>query len=233
VRKQAAPGSKPILMEKIIQTKAANASAFTPSFPLGTMRVLLLAALGTTLFIAGCGTQAPAPSPQAENKTVAPAIPPEIDDAAKALLGSSAQVLVFGDLAKTGKQQFLAANVVPKTPDSKVAGLVVTRAIIAENRDGKWTEVLHCDEYLKNAKGYLGMTPVSPVTGWKLQFEQSPMLGLQLYFTQVPTAVETTQPAPIAVRWNPTAKRYQSLDRNYEHFLGEASELKAVRSQLR
>ena len=72
----------------------------------------------------------------------------------------------------------------------------------------------------------------SPVTGWKLQFEQSPMLGLQLYFTPVQTAAET-HPAPIGVRWNPKAKRYQSLDRNYEHFLGEASELKAVRSQLR
>src|SRR6202011_1365532 len=198
-------------MKKIIPTQSAraNASASTPSFLLGTKLVLVLAALGVTLFIAGCGTQSPPATSKAEAKPVAPAIPAEIDDAAKALLGSSAQVLVFGDLAKTGKQQFLAANEVPKTPNSKVAGLVVTRAIIAENNDGKWTEVLHCDEYLKNAKGYLGRTPVSPVTGWKLQFEQSPMLGLQLYFTQVPTAVETTQPAPIAVRWNPTAKRYQ------------------------
>lgn len=219
-------------MKKIIPIQSANASPFAPSFPRGAKRVLALAALGVTLFMAGCGSQAPAPAPQAENKPAAPAVPPEIDDAAKALLGSTAHVLVFGDLANTAKQQFLAANEVPKTPDSKVAGLVVTRAIIAENRDGKWTEVLHCDEYLKNAKGYLAGTPVSPVTGWKLQFEQSPMLGLQLYFTPVQTAVET-HPAPIGVRWNPAAKRYQSLDRNYERFLGEAVALQNVRSQLR
>lgn len=213
------------------EASSANASAFTPSFSLGSLGTKQgLTALIAILFIAGCGTQTPAPTPKSE--VAAPAVPAEIDDAAKTLLGSSAQVLVFGDLAKTGKQQFLAANEVPKTPNSKVAGLVVTRAIIAENRDGKWTEVLHCDEYLKNTKGYLAMTPVSPVTGWKLQFEQSAMLGLQLYFTPVQTASES-HPATIGVRWNPTAKRYQSLDRNYEHFLGEAAALENVRSQLR
>ncbi|GAC1619023.1 MAG: hypothetical protein PVS2B2_04190 [Candidatus Acidiferrum sp.] len=181
---------------------------------------------------AGCGTDTPKPVTKAESKPVALAIPAEIDDAAKALLGSSAQVLVFGDLAKTGKQQFLAANVVPNTPNSKVAGLVVTRAIVAENEDGKWTEVLHCDEYLKNRKGYLAMTPLSPVTGWKLQFEQSAMLGLALYFTPLQTATES-HTFPIGVRWNAATKRYQSLDRNYEHFLGEAVALENVRSQLR
>jgi hypothetical protein len=215
-------------MKETMQNNATGAHPFAsmPSFSLGTKRIFL--ALGAVLLIAGCGTQGPAPKAE----PAAPAIPAEIDDAAKALLGSSAQVLIFGDLAKTGKQQFLAANEVPKTPNSKVAGLVVTRAIIAENQDGKWTEVLHCDEFLKNTKGYLAMTPVSPVTGWKLQFEQSAMLGLQLYFTPVQTASET-HPGTIGIRWNPAVKRYQSLDRNYEHFLGEAAALENVRSQLR
>jgi hypothetical protein len=227
-------------MEQIIQNVAVNANApsWRTSFVLRAKRRLMPSVLIAVFFSAaaflsaGCGTDTPKPATQAESKPARPAIPPEIEDAAKALLGSSAQVLVFGDLAKTGKQQFLAANVVPNTPNSKVAGLVVTRAIIAENEDGKWMELLHCDEYLKNTKGYLAMTPLSPVTGWKLQFEQSDMLGLQLYFTPLQTATES-HVFPIGVRWNAATKRYQSLDRNYEHFLGEAVALENVRSQLR
>ncbi len=67
-------------------------------------------------------------------------------------MGGDAQVLLYGDLAKTGKQQILAANVVPNTPKSVVAGTVVTRAIVAENEDGKWTESMCADEYLKDPR---------------------------------------------------------------------------------
>jgi hypothetical protein len=87
-------------------------------------------------------------------------------------------VLVYGDLAKTGKQQVLVANVVPKTPKDSIPGTIVTRAVVAENDDGKWQELFRCDEHLKNAKGYLGMTPIEPVTGWRLQFEQDVVTGL-------------------------------------------------------
>ena len=45
-------------------------------------------------------------------------------------------------LAKNGKRQLLAANVVPKTPQNNVPGTVVTRAIVAQDDDGKWTELL-------------------------------------------------------------------------------------------
>jgi hypothetical protein len=38
---------------------------------------------------------------------------------------------------------------------------------------------------------------------------------------------------PIAVRWNPATKRYQSMDLNYEHFLTEAPSLESPRSMLR
>jgi hypothetical protein len=227
-------------MEKLTQNAVVNANApsWETSFVLGAKRRLIPLFFIAVFFpaaaflFAGCEADTPKPATQTESKPAGPAIPAEIEDAAKALLGSGAQVLVFGDLAKTGKQQFLAVNVVPNTPNSKVAGLVVTRAIIAENEDGKWMELLHCDEYLKNAKGYLAMTPLSPVTGWKLQFEQSAMLGLQLYFTLLQTATES-HGFPIGVRWNAATKRYQSLDRNYEHFLGEAVVLENVRSQLR
>ncbi len=118
-------------------------------------------ALAALLLLAGggCGgteTPKPATQPAAEAKPVAPAIPDDIQDAAKTLLGSDATVLLVGDLAKNGKKQFLAANVVPKTPKNNVPGTVITRAVVAEEDNGKWTELLRCDEHLKNAKGIFG-----------------------------------------------------------------------------
>lgn len=152
--------------------------------------------------------------------------------AAKALLGSDAQILLFGDLAKNGRPEFLAANVVPNTPKSTVAGTVVTRAVIAENDDGKWMELMRADEYLKNTKGYLGLTPFQAVSGWKLQYENSPEKGMSLYFTPV-RAGASEKTLPIAVRWNTATNRYQSMDLNYEHFLPEAPSLEKPRSILR
>jgi len=191
-----------------------------------------LGILPLAILLGGCGAEAPKPAPQAETKPAEPAIPEEIQAAAKALLGSEAQVLVFGDLAKNGKQQFLAANVVPKTPTNNLPGTIVTRAVVAENDDGKWVEVLRCDEHLKNPKGYLGLTPLVPVTGWRLQYEQSPEKGLQLYFTPLKGTTDS-HVLPIGVRWNPATKRYQSLDRTYEHFLLESPSLQDARSILR
>jgi len=141
-------------------------------------------------------------------------------------------VLLFGDLAKNGKQQFLAANVVPKTPKNNLPGTIVTRAVVAENENGQWSEILRCDEHLKNQKGFLPGTPIGGVTGWRLAFEQDPEKGLALYFTPLKGAVDT-HTLPIGVRWNPDTKRYQSLDRSYEHFLNEASALSTARSSLR
>lgn len=177
----------------------------------------------------GCGSDAPKPAADVAQK---PAVPEEIQEATKSLLGSEAQVLLFGDLAKTGKQQFLAANVVPHTPKSTMAGTVVTRAIIAENEDGKWVELMRCDEHLKNAKGYLGLTPLQAVSGWKLQYENSAEQGLALYLTPL-QAGASGRTLPIAVRWNPATKRYQSMDYTYTHFLVEAATLESPRSTLR
>ena len=94
--------------------------------------------------------------------------------------------------------------------------------VIAENQDGQWTEIFRCDEHLKNAKGYLGLTPLSSVTGWRIQYEQDPVKGLQLYFTPLKGTDDDAHVLPIGVRWNPKTKRYQSLDRNYESFLLES-----------
>jgi hypothetical protein len=183
-------------------------------------------------FVSGCGADTPKPVSQAEAKPVAPAVPEEIQLATTSLLGSESQVLAFGDLAKNGKQQFLAANVVPKTPTNNLPGTIVTRAVIAENTEGKWAEVLRCDEHLKNQKGFLGLTPLAAVTGWRLQFEQSEIKGLELYFTPLKGTTDS-HVLPIGVRWNPETKRYQSLDRTYEHFLLESPSMHDARSTLR
>jgi hypothetical protein len=181
----------------------------------------------------GCGgPEPPKPAADADKKPAAPAIPQEAQDAATTLLGSDAQVLLYGDLAKTGVQQMLAANVVPNTPKSTVAGTVVTRAVVAENLDGKWTELFRADEYLKNQKGYLGLTPLQAVTGWKLQYENSPEKGMVLYFTPIKQG-STEKTLPIAVKWNPATKRYQSMDLSYQNFLTESPALGNQRSMLR
>jgi hypothetical protein len=193
--------------------------------------VTILAATAVILpmyMLVGCGTNAPAPAsdtppPAAETKPAAPVVPPEIQSAAQTLLGSEAQVLVFGDLAKNGNQEFLAANVLPKTPTNSIPGLVVTRAVLVEKDNGKWTELLHVDEHLKNQKGFLGLTPREPVTGWRLQYEQDPVQGLQLYLT--PEKTGDPHVLPIGVRWNAKAKRYQSTDRTFEKFLPESTQL--------
>jgi hypothetical protein len=198
-------------------------------------RLPLHAACIGLLVIAAClqGCSSEAPKPAADTtKPAEPAIPEDVQDAAKVMLGSDAQVLLYGDLAKTGKQQVLVANVVPNTPKSVVAGTVVTRAVVAENDDGKWVELLRCDEYLKNSKGFLALTPLVAVTGWKLQYENGPTEGMSLYFTPI-KAGASERTLPIAVRWNPATKRYQSMDSSYTNFLLEGASLDHPRSSLR
>lgn len=193
---------------------------------------LCLSFLPLAIALGGCNTEAPKPAEQAEAKPATPAVPDEIQSAAESLLGTETQVLLFGDLAKNGKQEFLAANVVPKTPTNNLPGTIITRAVVAENSDGKWSEVLRCDEHLKNQKGFLGLTPLTSVSGWRLQYEQSDDKGLSLYFTPL-KGVTDSHVLPIGVRWNPETKRYQSLDRTYEHFLLESTSIEPARSRLR
>jgi len=244
-------GRVKFVMEKSHQTirLAANQARGAPSFQekarikgprtelsgiRGNLPGILLNLLGIMFCLTGCGEQAPGPGATAsgETKSAEPAVPEEVQGAAQALLGSETQVLVFGDLAKTGKQQFLAANVVPKTPTNNVPGTIVTRAVIAENNNGKWMELLRCDEYLKNEKGFLGLTPLNEVSGWRVQFEQDAEKGLQVYFTPLKVS-GSAHVLPIGVRWNPATRRYQSLDRTYEHFLLESPSIDAARSSLR
>jgi hypothetical protein len=196
-------------------------------------RASLVLAVGLIFCFAGCGQDNPLPKAAAEAKPAELSVSEEVQSAADALLGKDTTVMVVGDLAKNGKQEFLAANVVPKTPkNNNIPGTVVTRAVVAENQDGKWMEIFRCDEYLKNAKGYLPGTPLSGITGWRLAYDQDPEKGMALYFTPLKGTTETHQ-LPIGIRWNPATKRYQSLDRSYEHFFMEAPSLQNARSSLR
>jgi hypothetical protein len=199
---------------------------------LRSLRMISAFGLVVGLVAGGCSSDTPRPPEPSAKAPAEPVIPEEYQDAATALLGSEAKVLLYGDLAKNGTKQVLVANVVPNTPKSTVAGTVVTRAVVAQNDEGKWKELVRVDEYLKNGSGYLALTPLNPVTGWKLQYENSAIQGMYLYFTPV-TAGATEKTLPIAVRWNPEKKRYQSMDMSYQKFLPEAATLENVRSRLR
>lgn len=206
--------------------------SFCGQFLLATVTACLFAGL---LLLTGCGDDTPQkPVAEAPSKPAEPAVPEDIQAAAEKFLGNETQVLVYGDLAKTGKQEFLAANVVPKSPKNQLPGTIVTRAVLAEQDGDQWSELLRCDEYLKNSKGFLAMTPLDSVAGWRVQFDQDPVKGIQLYFTPVKGAGAADQHAlPIGVAWNPATKRFQSLDRTYEHFLLETPSLSTARSVLR
>jgi hypothetical protein len=198
-----------------------------------TLSVLVPSVLFCTLLFIGCGnTPAPKPAEQAEApKPAEPAIPPEIQAAAEGSLGSETAVLAYGDLAKTGAQQILIANVLPKTPKNNITGTIVSRAAIVEKQGTNWVQIFLCDEHLKNSKGYLGMTPIEPVTAWRIQHEQDPVKGLTVYLTPV-KGMPDAHVLPIGVQWNPKTKRYQSLDRSYQQFLLESPALSNVRTRL-
>jgi hypothetical protein len=190
---------------------------------LGFRRGIIIA-----IFLAGlleaCSHEATSNPKPAESAPAAPAIPDDIQQVADSALGSEAEVLAYGDLAKNGKQQILVINRLKKTPDTKVPGTLLTRAVVVENDGGTWKQVFLCDEHLKNQKGYLAATPLAPVTAWRLQWEQHEDVGLVMYFTPLDKPAGGYQQT-IGIKWNPEVKRYQSLDRTYEHFLGEANTL--------
>ncbi|MGA7622452.1 MAG: hypothetical protein WB630_19235 [Candidatus Acidiferrales bacterium] len=164
--------------------------------------------------------------------STAPAVPDEIQKTAEKSLGSETEVLLYGDLSNNGAQQILAINRMKTTAQERVLGTVIARAVILQNDNGSWKEILRCDEHLENPKGFLGDIPLAPVNGWRLQTEQDPDKGLELYFTPV-TDPKGARALPIEVRWNPKVKRYQSLDRSFQKFLGELPSLETPESQIR
>ena len=120
--------------------------------------------------------------------------------------------------------------------------IFVTRAAILEKNGGKWSEVLLCDEHLKNPNGYLGGSPAARVAGWRLEYSQDAKEGLEMKFTpadrfdavNVNTDESSGQNKPtFDVRWNKNAKRYQSFDQSHERYLSEVPSLETPQSILK
>jgi hypothetical protein len=192
--------------------------------------ILVASAVGLALSCCG-GSSTPTKTPTPASNA-APAAPADYQAAAEKSLGSETNVLLYGDLAKNGHVQVLAANELKVTPEGVAPGTLVMRAALIENDNGSWKEIFRCDEHLQNTKGFLGGIPLAPVNGWRLQTEQDPVKGLEMYFTPL------AKPAggyvqTIGVRWNPKTERYQSLDRNFQDFLIEVPALETPESQIR
>jgi hypothetical protein len=171
----------------------------------------------------------------------------ELQTVAVQLLGSGAEVLASGDLAGNGRRQVLVINrsgtqaagsamAGSSAADSSVAGseAVFSRAAILEQRGSKWNEVLLCDEFLKNPKGFLAGRPLSQVTAWRLQIGSHTGNAKIAEFDFTPLQQDGTGRLPtVVVRWNRSAERYQSFDSNAKQFLNEAMSLETPRSELR
>jgi hypothetical protein len=162
-----------------------------------------------------------------------PTVPADVQMAADMLLGKGSEVLAVGDLAQNGHRQALVVNRVKNAAQGARPGVPFTRAAILQQEGAKWSEVLRCDEYLKNPKGFLGGASLAPTTGWRLQFIQNGKGKPQdFYFTPLEAQGATPMPT-IAVRWNPKVERYQSVDRASMQFLSEVPELEMPKVELR
>jgi len=104
-------------------------------------------------------------------------------------------VLALRRPGKNASQQFLAANVVPKSSKNNCRH-IVTRAVVPQTKDGKWMEILRCDEHLKNQKASCLALP-RRCHGWRLAFEQDPRKGLAFVLHTAKRRVDT-QPSPSA-----------------------------------
>jgi hypothetical protein len=164
---------------------------------------------------------------------------------AEAALGKQAEILARGDLARNGQEQLLVVNRFAKATHDAAGtenspAIFITRAVILEKRNGKWTEILRCDEHVKNPNGYLGGSSVVRATGWQLEFRTDASQGLELKFTPAGNDAGkegTGAGEPVGhtmiVRWNSQARRYQSLDASREGYLSEAPALETPQSILR
>jgi hypothetical protein len=180
-----------------------------------------LLAGGLLFFTAACSDGSSTASPA--KPAAKPAVSADYQAAARSVLGDDAEIILSGDLAHNGHIQLLVVNRLPKMPKNVVPGLLVSRATILEKDGADWREIFLADEFLKNPKGFLAGTPLSSVTDWRLQYEQ-PKTGLAMYLTPLQRPAGGYQ-LTIEVRWNPATRRYQSLDRDFKHFLLEAPSL--------
>ena len=199
------------------------------------------------LWMAGCH------SPRQETPAEVTPDPPHadlVDEArgvAEASLGKQAKVLAHGNLALNGREQVLAVNPVAagaasSAVEATASPIFVTRAAILEKNDSKWSQVLLCDEHLKNPDGYLGGSPAERVTGWRLEYRQDANEGLEMKFTPAEKydaahanaeQISGQNSPTFDVRWNKSAKRYQSYDQSHERYLSEVPSLETPQSILK
>jgi len=169
----------------------------------------------------------------------------ENQNVAEAALGKQAEILAHGDLARNGLEQLVAVNRFAKASPGGTGlenspAIFITRAVILEKSNGKWSEILRCDEHLKNRNGYLGGSPTGRVNGWQMQFGTDTKQGLEIRFTPADdgagkegAGMGDLANQAIVVRWNTKAKRYQSLDPSHQGYLSEAPTLETPYSILR
>lgn len=203
-----------------------------PRFHGDNVRNPVVMIVGVALACCGCSSQpaansssasspsSAAPSGGSSAESATPAVPPEIQQAAEAVFGNEAEVLAHGDLAQNGKEQVLVINRLHKAGIGVVAGTLLTRLTVIENDNGNWKQILLCDEHLKNQNGFLGGAPIQDVGVWRLQFDQDPKKGLQLFLTPY-SQKPTSNPITTEVAWDKSVKRYRALDRSFTNFQGE------------
>ena len=199
------------------------------------------------LCLAGCQTAQQQPSDTGKARTASDELAAEAQRVAEASLGKQSEILAQGDLALNGREQLLVvnriANAGPANREMTSSSPVyIMRAAVLEKNDGKWAQILLCDEHLKNPNGYLGGSPKTRITGWHLEYNKDQRLGLEMSFTPATNfGVEYTsadegsqekQPT-YDVRWNKNTKRYQSFDKSHERYLGEVPSLEAPESILK
>ncbi len=189
-------------------------------------------------FLAGCGsTQDPPTADPASVQRAAKET--EAHQAAEAVLGKSAEVLAHGDLAHNGLEQVFVVRRMGNASggDAGAAGsrdMRIVRAAIIEKDNGKWSEILLCDEHLKNPDGYLGGAPIERVSSWHLEYDPDTAKGLEMKFTPGADGAEGETPGrTLVVRWNTKTKRYQSLDQSQEKYLNEIPTLETPHSILK
>jgi hypothetical protein len=194
--------------------------------------------------LAGCHTTQRATPAEVTSAPQSADVMDEARGVAEASLGKQSEILARGDLAQNGREQVLVVNRSSTGTAGAVnaATIFITRAAVLEKNGGKWSQVLLCDEHLKNPNGYLGGSPASRVTGWRLEFSQDTKDGLEMKFTPAKSsdpvdvnAAQTSEQKYLAfdVRWNKIAKRYQSFDQSHERYLSELPSLETPQSILK
>ena len=205
------------------------------------IRLGIILALSALFASGGCRTTEKPDPVEASSPPAGAVVPAEIQAVAEKALGSGAEVLAFGDLAHNGRLQALVIARVGGHGKQEslwpTEAVSVTRAAVLEQASERWMEVLRCDEYLKNPKGFLEGAPHTPVTGWELRIDrQDKSQGdrdavRDFHFTPIQSGKPANEET-VAVRWNSKVGRYQSHDKNGA-FLGEVVSLEIPGSELR